>query len=347
MSYQRDFEKKLNIALAGVGLHGYRTILPTFHYLPVNLRALCDLDENRLRQTARQFGVESCYTDAAEMFAKEKLDAVFLCAGPKQHPPLTCQALDAGLHVWMEKPPAVRAAEVEEMIRHRKDQVAVVGFKKAFMPGVQKAKDLLAKENCGKMLTVLGEYGMDIPADGKKILEEGRITNWLANGCHPLSAMLALGGKVNAVTVHRGANGGGVCILEFASGALGNLHLAAGIKGPTESYSVFTENGHVVIDNCRRVTWHRGIPLDYARTSDFAPDGMESGSVVWEPQNSLATLENRTLFTQGMYQEMKHFCDCVLEGKKPETGSLEFALEVMRVYEAALLSGGERIEIPG
>ena len=80
-------------------------------------------------------------------------------------------------------------------------------------------------------------------------------------------------------------------------------------------------------------------------TTEYAPPGDASGAVVWEPQNCLATLENKALFTQGMWAEMKYFCDCVLAGKSAERGSLEFALDVMRVYEAALLSGGQRVAI--
>ena len=51
------------------------------------------------------------------------------------------------------------------------------------------------------------------------------------------------------------------------------------------------------------------------------------------------------LFTQGIYAEMRYFCDCVLEGVEPKRGSLEFALHLMTLYEAALLSNGDRVVI--
>ena len=69
------------------------------------------------------------------------------------------------------------------------------------------------------------------------------------------------------------------------------------------------------------------------------------GGIVWEPQNSLGTLENKGLFIQGFYQEMRYFCDCILSGTPAEQGSLEFALEVMKVYEAGLRSAGETVAI--
>ena len=167
----------------------------------------------------------------------------------------------------------------------------------------------------------------------------------LLNGVHPLSAMLAVAGPVAAVTTHRGRHGGGACVLEFDSGAIGNLHLAAGLRGPTERYSFFAENCHVTVENGSRVTLHRGIPRDYAKTTSFAPAGTDHGSIVWQPQNMLATLENKALMTQGMYGELRHFCDCALAGEPAGIGTLEFALDVMRAYEAALLSTGDRVAV--
>jgi hypothetical protein len=40
-----------------------------------------------------------------------------------------------------------------------------------------------------------------------------------------------------------------------------------------------------------------------------------------------------------------YFCRCVLAGKKPELGTLEFALEMMKVYEAGLISDGKAVRI--
>ena len=89
----------------------------------------------------------------------------------------------------------------------------------------------------------------------------------------------------------------------------------------------------------------RGIPSQYGITTDYIPEGINSGAVVWEPQNSFATLENKALFTQGFFHEMWYFCERILMGKPVEQGSLEFALLVMKAYEAGLLSEGDRIGI--
>jgi len=85
-------------------------------FLPVSLQAICDVNLQLAQTTASQYGVKSCYSSAREMYRNENLDAVFLSVSSQLHPELTCEAFDSGLHVWLEKPPAMRASEVEEMM---------------------------------------------------------------------------------------------------------------------------------------------------------------------------------------------------------------------------------------
>ncbi|TBL76524.1 Gfo/Idh/MocA family protein [Paenibacillus thalictri] len=343
MTYQREFAKRLSVAVIGVGNHAYRNILPCLHHLPVKLKAVCDINEDLARVTAEQFGCKA-YTSTAELYEREQLDAIFLCVSPKLHPQLAIEAFEAGLHVWMEKPVSLRAHEVERMIDMRNGFVAIVGFKKAFMPSTEKAIEIVQSEQYGNLQSMLAVYPMSIPVNGKQVLEEGRFVNWLANGVHPLSLMLAVGGDVEAVTVHQGRNGRSVCLLDFASGAVGNFHMASG-PHPIEHYGFYGENWHLEIENSFRVKLQRGMPFEYNKTWNYAPPGTDTGAIVWEPQNHLATLENKALFTQGVYGEMMYFCECILQSRQPEKGSLEFALQLMKVYEAALLSEGKTIRI--
>ncbi len=347
MNYQREFEKRLDVAVVGVGSHGYRNVLPTMTFLPVRLKALCDLNTDRAHATAKQYGVDAFYSNMESMFEHETLDAIFLCVPPRLHPELTCKALDAGAHVWLEKPPGMFADEVSEMIAHRKDRVVVVGFKKVFMPATQKIIEIFATDEYGPLRSLLGVYPMTIPSDGKRVLREKEHTNWLQNGCHPISLFVAVGGKVATVTLHRSQRGGGACILEYESGALGNFHLADGARHgqPSELYQFFGDGCHAEIRNSTHVSLQRGMPFNYRNSTSYVPQGFNSGAIVWEPQNSLGTLENKGLFIQGFYQEMRYFCDCILEGKPAEQGSLEFALEVMKVYEAGLRSEGDPVSV--
>jgi predicted dehydrogenase len=233
------------------------------------------------------------------------------------------------------------------MLRQRGDRVAVVGFKKAFMPATQKAIELISEGEYGPVVGIAGIYPVTIPRDGERVLREETGTKWLADGCHPLSFFTAVGGPVAALTVHPDRHERGACVLEFATGAIGSLHLAQEMRGwPLEFYTVFGEGAHLLVDNCTSVRLQRSIPsFQYGRTTSFVEPGVDEGAIVWQPQNALSTLENMALFTQGIYAELRYFCDCVLEGRPATRGSLEFALHVMALYEGALLSNGERVVI--
>lgn len=344
MSYQRDYDRTLRVGLVGVGSHAYRNILPALHYLPVTLVALCDTDADLVQRTARQFGV-AAFTDAAEMYRGADLDAVLLCVGPRQHPALAVQALRAGQHVWIEKPPGMRAADVQHIIDNVGDRTCGVGFKKAYMPATRKARELVAAPDFGELRSMLAIYPMTIPRDGAGVLDRGETSNWLLNGCHPLSLMLAVGGEVASVQTLRGPgeNALGSLHLAFGSGAVGTLYFAGGSPNgrKVERYEFLGHNRSVTIEDSVKVTYDRGIPFEYARQRDFTAPRVDTGSVVWSAENRLATLENMSLFVQGMFDELLDFCTAALDDRDVLGCDLRFALHVMRVYEAALLSSGE------
>ena len=341
--YQREFDRKIRVGVVGAGSHMYRNLLPAMHHLPMELAAICNRSPEKLARTVAEYRCAG-YTDPEEMYKDERLDGVVICVSPEMHPPLAIQAMAHGLHVFMEKPPAMRAWEVREMIAARGGLTAVVGFKKAFMPGAVKAREICASPKYGNLMSMLGVYPMSMPEDGEGVLARREFTNWLGNGCHPLSLMMSVGGRVRSVQTILGNGGHGAVMLRFESGVMGTLQLASGAH-PLERYQFFGDKWALTIDNTDTVVLNRGIPFNYAYTSNFAPEGDDSGAVVWQPQNCLATLENKSLFLQGMAQELDAFCRAVLDGAGAGFGSLEFALEVMKVYEAALVSGGREIEV--
>lgn len=342
MSYQREFEKRIKVGIVGAGTHSYRNILPALNYLPVELKAICDPNPDLAEKTADQYGC-AAFPGLKEMAANIELDAVMIAVGAKYHRALILEALELGLHVWVEKPIALRTSHVEEMLKAKNDRIVVAGFKKAFMPATEKALEIVRSSRYGNLRSILSAYKMTIPENGAEVLESGEPPNWLNNGVHPLSFMLEVGGTVRSVTTHRSAHDHGVVILEYASGAVGTLHLGSG-PHKLEFYTVYGEEWYLEIKNAR-VTLERGVPFEYNVSSNYTSPGDDTGAVVWEPSNCLATLENKALFTQGFIAEMEYFCRCVLTETQPSRGNLEFAREMMRVYEAALVSDGRTVSL--
>ena len=102
MSYQRDYERRMDVAVVGVGSHSYRNILPALHYLPAPAGVL-RREPAAARKNREEYGCQA-YGSTKELYASQKLDAVFIAVGPKLHPALAMEAFAAGVHVWLEKP---------------------------------------------------------------------------------------------------------------------------------------------------------------------------------------------------------------------------------------------------
>ncbi|YCM44876.1 Gfo/Idh/MocA family oxidoreductase [Verrucomicrobiaceae bacterium 227] len=78
--------------------------------------AVADLAPGAAAAAAEKYGIPSAYTSVEEMLESAVLDAVSIIVPNKFHASLAIQCLKAGKHVFCEKPPALSAAEVEEMI---------------------------------------------------------------------------------------------------------------------------------------------------------------------------------------------------------------------------------------
>ena len=347
MGYQREFERRVRIGVVGVGDHAYRNILPLLNFLPVEFAALADTNSDLGERTALQYGRIPHYESAAKMYENEELDAVLLCVSPKLHPQLATEALASGLHVWMEKPASTSVREVDEMIRARGGRVVVVGYKKAFMPATGKVLELVGGGAIGDVRSILATYPLVIPHGDRALIERGEMSTWLANGCHPTAFMLAVAGNARSLVVHRGRAGASIVVIKHGNGVISNLHSALGVSPahPFERYAVYGMHGGIEVENSRRVIFRRAAHFEYSKTTNFAPASPDSGAVVWEPQDSLGTLETRSEFTQGMFGELSYFLDCVLTGIEPTIANLEFARQIAGIYEAGILSDGDEIEL--
>lgn len=78
--------------------------------------AIADMNAEAAAAAAKEWGAENVYSDVAKMLEETDAEAVSIIVPNKFHASLAIQCLNAGKHVFCEKPPALNAAEVEEMI---------------------------------------------------------------------------------------------------------------------------------------------------------------------------------------------------------------------------------------
>ena len=107
--------KKLNVAIIGCGGIS-RGHLPNLLNTPsLRLVATMDLIEEAARERAEQGGAQYWTTDYDHVLSDDEIDAVLICSTHSTHTDLTLQALSAGKHVYVEKPPSMTIEEAKSV----------------------------------------------------------------------------------------------------------------------------------------------------------------------------------------------------------------------------------------
>ena len=82
----------------------------------IELAAVCDTNSPRAQEFARAWNIPRTFNQLSEMLAEAKIDCVHILAPPDLHFSLAKQALEAGVHVFLEKPMCTSTAEADELV---------------------------------------------------------------------------------------------------------------------------------------------------------------------------------------------------------------------------------------
>ena len=119
---------------------------------------LCDLDDSHLRVVSERYPHARGTNDIDDLLADDTLDAVVIATPVPTHHTLAERALEAGKHVFVEKPPAMRAWEMDELVQlaAERDRVLMPGHLLLYHPAVDKLKELVDSGELGDVLCVYG-----------------------------------------------------------------------------------------------------------------------------------------------------------------------------------------------
>ncbi|GGJ02028.1 oxidoreductase [Alicyclobacillus cellulosilyticus] len=114
---------KVRIGIVGVGAIATVAHLPSYAAREdVEVVAFADVEAARVERTAAKFAAQTgrrvpkVYPDIHSMLQAEALDAVSICTPNTSHVQLALAALDAGVHVLLEKPMTTRPADAEALV---------------------------------------------------------------------------------------------------------------------------------------------------------------------------------------------------------------------------------------
>ena len=120
----------IKVCLIGCGEHSAETILPVLRANPLcELVAVCDPVPANLQRLGPTLRGVNTYSDACSLIDSEDVQAAFLVAPPQTHFQVGRAVLEQGLHLFVEKPPAVSTAELAQLteLAERKGVVTAVG----------------------------------------------------------------------------------------------------------------------------------------------------------------------------------------------------------------------------
>jgi predicted dehydrogenase len=257
------------VALAGMGYWG-PNLARNFDDL-AELAWLCDASPDALERFTARYPRARVTTDFNEVLADESLDAVVVATPAVTHYELAKRALEAGKHVLVEKPPAMNAAEADDLVAtaERADRVLMPGHLLLYHPAVRKLKELIDAGELGDVFCVYSNR----QNLGKIRTDENAL--W-SLGVHDLSVILhLLDEEPSEMWAHGnsfltpGVEDVVFCYLRFPSGKIAHMHLSWLDPHKMRKITVVGKEKMVVFDDMeleRKVTIYEKGPWQPTET---------------------------------------------------------------------------------
>lgn len=312
----------VRVSVIGVGAPWHH--LPALSRLPgAALVGLCDVDEARLRDAGRTYGVDALFTDYRTMLDRVAPQAVFVLPSVMRTVEVTTACLERGLHVFVEKPPGIRAEQTRELARlaAASDVISMVGFNRRFHPLVTAARTVLARG--GRPSAVIAEWWKPLLMDDMgRTFPEPVLEHLLSvTTIHSIDLLRFLGGEVEEIQ----AVGG-----RFYSPHLDAVHALLRFKDG--GVGVLLSDYHTT--KLERLQLHgRGWLVELSGVNAPYREGRLFESGRWR---ALLVPPGERTDPDGFFEEDQHFVACVEGGRRvgPQGSDLEDATKTMALAEA-------------
>jgi UDP-N-acetylglucosamine 3-dehydrogenase len=304
--------RKLGVAVIGTGFWGRNHARVFKELAETELLAICDIDAERARSVAKQFGVTP-YTSTGKMLKNENIEAVSICTWSTSLAREALKALKAGKNVLVEKPMAESVKQAENLLKtaEKEGLHLTVGFLMRFIPGLQHIRNALEDKTLGEPVCASAKRVGQWP---ERIGDVGVVKD---TAIHDLDVMRYVFDE-DPVAVY--AKTGSIAHRKFEDYA----QIMLAFKG---GKSAFIESNWLTPYKTRvfMVTGSEAImKLDYI-TQELTIE------------NARETVQPRYTVQEPLKLELQHFAKCITEKEKPlVTG--EDGLEALKLAEAALKS---------
>jgi UDP-N-acetylglucosamine 3-dehydrogenase len=307
--------KKLGVAVIGTGFWGRNHARVFKELAETELHAICDIDPERARTVADQFGVKP-YTSTEKMLKNKNIEAVSVCTWSTSLAKEALKALKAGKHVLVEKPMAANVMQAEQLLRTAKDEGLhlTVGFLMRFIPGLQRIKQEVKDKILGEPVCATAKRVSQWP---ERIGDVGVVKD---TAIHDFDVMRYVFNE-DPVTVY--AKTGSMKNRKFEDYAQIMLTFKGGQSSFIESNWLTPYKTRILI-----VTGSEAImKLDYI-TQELTIE------------NAKETLQPRYALQEPLKLELQHFAKCITSKEKPLITGVD-GLKALQIAETSLKSSAK------
>ncbi len=333
----------MNIAVVGLGYWGPNLLRNLYETRRCQRLVACDLDQRKLERVQLRYPSVEVTTDFQSLIADQEIDAMVIATPVSTHAPLAQAALEAGKHVFVEKPMASTKEEAMQLIElaERHQRVLMVGHTFEFSPPVLKIKEVIERGDLGDIFYIsssrvnLGLHQKDISVIWDLAPHDfSSIFFWLDEMPKYISAM-------GRDYVQRGIPDVAFINLEFASGVIAHVQVSWLAPSKLRRTTLIGSDKMLVYDDTENIEkvkiFDKGVDYKDPETFGEYQLSYRAGDVV-SPR--LDTYEP-------LFKEMEHFLDCCETGQRPKTDGYN-GLRVVKALEAAeksLRNGSQVVEI--
>ena len=304
--------KKLGVAVIGTGFWG-RNHARVFKELEeTELLAVCDINAERAKNVAKQFGVRA-YTSMGKLLKRKDVEAVSICVWSLNLAKETLKALKAGKHVLVEKPMATNVKQAEKLLETAEEEGLhlSVGFLMRFIPGIQHMKNAIEDKTIGNLVCATAKRVSEWP---ERIGDVGVVKD---TAIHDIDIIRYLFSE-EPIAVY--AKTGSMKHKKFEDYAQIMLTFDGGKSAFIESNWLTPYKTRTLV-----VTGSKAImKLDYITQELTIEDAKK-------------TIQPRYPWQEPLKLELKHFANCILKKEKPLITGTD-GLKALQIAEAALKS---------
>ncbi|HCG77464.1 MAG: gfo/Idh/MocA family oxidoreductase [bacterium (Candidatus Ratteibacteria) CG_4_10_14_3_um_filter_41_18] len=360
--------EKVRIGIIGVGGITQYAHIPCFQKLEnVEIMAISDPNEDKLKKVAEKFNIPQKFSDYQELLAVKEIDAVVICTPNVFHKEQSVAALQSGKHVLCEKPVALNSKETGEILKTAKERGKkfMVAFCHRFDNTTQILKKYIEQGEFGEIYYAKATYlrRRGIPGLGgwftiKKLSGGGPLIDC---GVHMLDTAIWLMGSPKPVEVvgssynkfKKEATDGGWPPVESRTGD--KYSGTFDVEDLATSFIKFANGATLFLEASWAGNSETGLFLSLFGTKAGAKVGQseEEGKmggrglkIFTEKQGGLVDILPVLPEVNPYQKEAEHFVECIRENKEPITKPEEI-LNVVKIIEAIYLSAekGEEVKL--